>query len=284
MNPSPGIAELLAAARDGRVADIESLITTGVEKNATDEDGESALHRAVRHFQDNAVRCLLARGCDITLRDRYGTTPMLRAAMDGNLAAMLMLQDAGGSLTESDPDGRTPLIWASIRNRKVLLPHLTAYLAQEALNASARSGRTALMEAALRGGIAFVEMLLQSGADVDALDSEGSTALHWALRKRQSAAAMLLIGKTQRYNRLNRAGFTPLIIAVRNNMLECTGALLARGADICGTDNQGNTALFWALRKGHDEIALLLRGEMGNMNRTAAEGGSRLGGAFICGR
>jgi uncharacterized protein len=60
------------------------------------------------------------------------------------------------------------------------------------VNAREQQGRTALMEAAAKGQTASVEVLLAKGADIHARDQDGMTALMWAEKKGDSLIIQLL--------------------------------------------------------------------------------------------
>ena len=83
-----------------------------------------------------------------------------------------------------------------------------------------------LMEASRKGDTDQVQALLAKGADVNAKDNDGFTALMWAAF----------------YDRT-----------------ETVQALLAKGADVNAKENHGATALMGAKRKGHKEIVRILK-------------------------
>jgi hypothetical protein len=158
---SPGLhrrtSGFLLALSDGRSAAILKEIDSGVNVDASDFTGMSALHGAVRRGDAALAQELLARGANVNARASDGTTPLMLAAEynRANLAAALL--DHG------------------------------------ALPASANSaGRTALMLAAIRGSSEIVALLLAHGADTSVRDDTGKTALDYALAERHSDAAALL--------------------------------------------------------------------------------------------
>jgi ankyrin repeat protein len=149
-----------------------------------------------------------------------------------------------------------------------------------------------LPEAAKRQDSAAVRTLLEQGADVNARQADGATALHWAAHWQDTELARLLIRARADVNAANAYGVTPLSLAAENGdaataaaLLEAganpnaplpsgetplmtasrTGnvatlrALLDRGADVNASERQQQqTALMWAVTAGHTDAARLL--------------------------
>jgi len=126
---------------------------------------------------------------------------------------------------------------------------------------SAGSGWTPLMIAAAEGRVETVSALVKAGADVNATNGLGRTALMFA-----SSYGFLAIVKDLLDHRADAnivpkdsTGWTALIAAVHNGHLEVTRVLLDHGADSSLRDKQGKTALAWAEAQGHVEVAQALR-------------------------
>lgn len=101
--------------------------------------------------------------------------------------------------------------------------------------------------------------MLASGANVNALDSGGNSALMNAAFKGYTDIASYLIAAGAKVNARHGSGLTILmlaVIAVKNNMVEL---LLANGADAALTDHEGKTAFDLAREHGNPEaLAQLL--------------------------
>jgi ankyrin repeat protein len=122
--------------------------------------------------------------------------------------------------------------------------------------------RSALADAAERRDQASVRSLLQTGADVNAAQIDGTTALHWAAYNDDAATVTLLVQAKANVNAVNRYGVPPLSSACTNGNAAIVKLLLDAGADANATLKGGETVLMLAARSGNVETvkALLARG------------------------
>jgi ankyrin repeat protein len=105
-----------------------------------------------------------------------------------------------------------------------------------------------------------VEALLDKGAKVNTKDKFlGMTALMWASGSvKGHQVVQLLLARGAEVNAGDDYGLTALMRASRKGHREIVQALLAKGADVNAKDKEGRTALMWASRRGHREIQEML--------------------------
>jgi ankyrin repeat protein len=122
--------------------------------------------------------------------------------------------------------------------------------------------RAPVADAAERRDRAGVRTLLQTGADVNAAQVDGTTALHWAADHDDAETVTLLVRAHANVNAVNRYGVPPLALASTNGNAAIVTLLLEAGADANATMKGGETALMLAARSGNAEAvkALLVRG------------------------
>jgi len=122
--------------------------------------------------------------------------------------------------------------------------------------------RATLADAAERRDRAMVRTLLKSGADVNATQIDGTTALHWAAYNDDVETAALVVKAGANVNVANRYGVPPLALACTNGNAAVVKLLLEAGADANATMKGGETVLMLAARSGNVEAvkALLVRG------------------------
>jgi ankyrin repeat protein len=136
--------------------------------------------------------------------------------------------------------------------------------------ATDQAGNTPLIRAAQIGDREQVEALITTGADVNALNKEGTTALMaatWGKTGRGDVGiAKALIVKGANVNAANVYGRTALMDVAGNGNVEFMSLLLSAGADVNLSTRVGGTALHEAAFNGHTEIIRLLLTKGANPN------------------
>lgn len=120
-----------------------------------------------------------------------------------------------------------------------------------------------LADALQRGDPATARTLVGSGADVNAPQGDGATALHWAVYLGDLPTTQLLIAAGANVNAANHYGVTPFGLAARSGAAAILDQLLAAGADPNDPRhavNAGEPPLMLSARAGRiDAVRLLLR-------------------------
>ena len=116
----------------------------------------------------------------------------------------------------------------------------------------------AVRQAGPESAAAAVTRLLDDGADVNAAEPDGTTALHWAVLRDDQDAVRQLIGAGAHADAANRYGVTPLALAATNGSAALVEALLAAGADAETASPGGDTPLMVAARTGRVDVLRLL--------------------------
>jgi uncharacterized protein len=132
-----------------------------------------------------------------------------------------------------------------------------------ALAGTAQAADTAtLADAAEQRNRALIRELLATGADVNAAQVDGMTALHWAVYNEDAETAGLLVRARANVNVTNRYGVPPLFLACTNGNATLVRLLLEAGANANASLPGGETVLMTAARVGNLEAvkALLVRG------------------------
>lgn len=110
------------AAADAELETVVQLVELGVDVNAQDSQGWSALHFAAQSLSTDCARLLLEAGANVNARDSFGNTPLSRAVFvyqgDGDLIELL--RKAGAEPNLKNNHGVSPVDLArSIANHDV---------------------------------------------------------------------------------------------------------------------------------------------------------------------
>ena len=136
--------------------------------------------------------------------------------------------------------------------------------------------RPPLIDAAKNADRDTVRALLKQGANVNATEADGTTALHWASYRDDLETADLLLRAGAKVNAANDLGATPLWAACQNGSEAMVRRLLAAGADPNAALLLGETPLMVAARSGNPVVVELLAAKRANVNARAARGQTAL--------
>jgi len=139
-------------------------------------------------------------------------------------------------------------------------PFVVAILA--ACGAPFAAAAAPLVDAVKRHDASAVNALLDRGADVNAAEADGTTALHWAAEGDDLATVELLLEAGALPTAANRFAVTPLELAANNGNAAIVTKLLEAGADANVRSREGQTPLMSAALNGRVEAvdALLAHG------------------------
>lgn len=126
----------------------------------------------------------------------------------------------------------------------------------------AQDAQSRLWDAAIAGDTLGIRQALADGAKIDSLDvrrnPNGRRALNWAALHNRVPAIEILLASGAPIEAVNRTGFTALNHAGEAGALEAARALLAAGADPAHANNEGYTPAMTARENGHEEVAALI--------------------------
>ncbi|XP_067866484.1 inversin isoform X2 [Heterodontus francisci] len=295
--------------------------------NWQDYEGRTPLHFAVADGNDAVVDVLtLYEGCNITSYDNLFRTPLHWAALLGHaqIGHLLLERNKSGTIPsdsqgatplhyaaqsnfgetvevflnhpsvkdEPDLEGRTAFMWAAGKGSDDVLRTMLRVKSDIDINMADKYGGTALHAAVLSGHVSTVKLLLEYGAQVDAMDvmkhtplfracemghkeviqtlikggarvdltdQDGHSPLHWAALGGNADVCQILIQNLINPNVQDYAGRTPLQCAAYGGYINCMAVLMENKADPNIQDKEGRTALHWSCNNGYlDAVKLLL--------------------------
>ncbi|KEG15557.1 putative 6-phosphofructo-2-kinase/fructose-2,6-biphosphatase [Trypanosoma grayi] len=171
---------LMWAAFRGHLHVARFLIDQGVDVNATNSAGHSALSWALMEVQYEMVRFLLDHGADPLKKDQRGYNAYFLAVQSNSLPLLLMVCECCPlDVQDRDDEGHSLLQWAAYVNS----PAICQYLVEKChmgMDFCDKDGRTPLVWAAREGYAEVVEYLVTHGARTEVADVDGYTALQYA--------------------------------------------------------------------------------------------------------
>jgi uncharacterized protein len=132
------------------------------------------------------------------------------------------------------------------------------------------AGRSDVADAVMRGDKVALRALLQQKADVNALQVDGASAMHWAVYRDDLEAVDLLINAGAKVDIKNREGVTPLHMGSLYGNSKIMSRLLKAGADVKQRGPAGETMLMLAARNGNPEAITLLIASGADVNAKEA--------------
>jgi ankyrin repeat protein len=232
-----GDSPVAAAAKDGDLRAVRTLIAKKANVNEPARDGSTALLWAVYHSNLEMAQALIAAGASVNAANKYGVTPLIQASRTGDTPVIDALLKAGATVSMAHPDGETPVM------------------------AAARSGR-----------VEAVRLLVEAGADVNALSYQQETALMWAAAEGHADVVKTLLAanadpnlkarittlKERKHADHPTGGMTALMYAARNGQEGAVRALMAGGADPKITNGDGVTAMAIAVVNDRFDLAKVM--------------------------
>jgi uncharacterized protein len=204
----------------------------GVDINAAQGDGTTALHWAAYQLDAGLVGELLSHGAKADTQNRFGASPLGEAVKGGNPDIVEMLLAAGANVEAPNADGETALMLAARTGNVAVASKLIAAGADVNAQEAWRQ-QTPLMWAAEGGFPGMVDLLIEHGADVHAR----AVANDWGSQ----------ITSEPRAQYRPTGGLTPLLYAARAGCFECVRSILAAGEPIDRPTPDGVTALMLAI-------------------------------------
>ena len=143
-----------------------------------------------------------------------------------------------------------------------------------AVMSGAAFAQSPVADAAAAGNKAEIQRLLKSGADVNAQQADGATALQWAAYRGDAELAGLLLKAGAKPGLANHNGATPLWLAASRGDAAVIEALLKGGADANEELPLGRRPLMLAARSGNVDAVHALLEHGADVNASETERGT----------
>ena len=229
---SEGLTALMYAVKEGQVRCAKLILEAGADVNDTCEQGTSALMYAARIGHVECLDFLLHNGADVSLQNSQRYSALECAAEGNHVECVERLLDAG-----ADVKPGSLALQLVVRSDTPESERILGRLVESGVDVC-ESPVPLLPLAAACDALRHIRFLLCVGADVNAVNNIGETALLAACNLYQPTSP-----ETQSEWQ-----------AWLQRKHECIELLLEKGADVNATDSQGATALIRLAQKGQCEL------------------------------
>ena len=168
--------DFFVAIRNDNASDVASLLARGFDPNTRDPKGQPGLTIALQERSAKTAKLLLRQPqTDVNALNEAGESPLMMAALKGDLTAVQLLLDRGANVNQP---GWSPLHYAATGPE----PKIVQLLVERGANLDAASPNdtTPLMMAAQYGSEDSANLLLMRGADAGRRNQKGLRAVDFA--------------------------------------------------------------------------------------------------------
>ena len=253
-----GRTALIAASQHGHAEIVNLLLDKGALINARATSGSTAFQYAAQNHHIDSLKLLHTRGADVNTINRNGFSPLGVAIVNRDEQVVRLLLDYG-----ADPNVKlagSPLIIEALRNDSAEILQMLIEKGADVNATREEYGDTPLMYAVAPQQMEAIKLLLSRGADIRAKDFSGKNVLHSLLcnnysKPENTQLLELLLDNNADYDAQGRSltsfkdGSTPLICAVRRGFHKSVNTLLTRRPDVNRKDQDGHTALYYAVEE-----------------------------------
>ena len=211
---------------------------------------EQDIFAAIRAGDAGKVIELIALHPDAAhVRNQAGISALMQARYENKLDLVLLLQKAADDLDvfEAAALGDVERLRSLLSNEPALV------------RAQSGDGFTPLHLACFFGQPDAAELLLQKGADANAVSPAKIAVIHSAAASRDASIVKLVLKAGANPNLQQQGGYTALHEAAMHNSVERAQALLAVGADRNIRSDDGLTAAEVAAQKGNKDVLEVLQ-------------------------
>ncbi|XP_067653868.1 inversin-like [Haliotis asinina] len=252
---------VMQAAWKGHRDVVEFLVGRGADVSLVDSNGNNVLHFACAGGDLETVKLILSMNVvNINSRGWYNKTPVMMALGSGHRDVVEFLVGRGADVSLVDRNGNNVLLWACIGgDLETVKLILSLNVGDVDINYKGWYSRTPVMQAAWKGHRDVVEFLVDRGADVSLVDSNGNNVLHFACAGGDLETVKLIL--SMNVVNINSRGWknkTPVMWAAGSGHRDVVEFLVGGGADVSLVDRWGNNVLLWACIGGDLETVKLI--------------------------
>lgn len=221
---------------------VNALLDAKANVDIATVEGETPLFLAVKNNCLDLVNKLINEGATVDLDHAITlSTPLHVAAAFASLDVIKLLIEKGAQVNKQNVYGKTPLISAVESETDEATVRFLISVGADIRYAD-MEGKTAVHYAVRKGNTAAVRVLLEKEESANIEDIHGRTPLHYAANYPiDHNIFKMLIEKKSLIDAVDDKGRTPLHLAAKYGNMREVRVLLTAGADVNREDKQGNT-------------------------------------------
>ena len=228
------------------------------------------LHSVEKEGDVTEMKSTLPRGFSVDYRNTTGRTPLMNAALNGNVQAVKSMIKRGADPSLTDNKGWNMLHYAASGGDTDIISLIHTHLPN--IESKTGEGDTPLMVAALAGKLHAVKWFLEKGATVACEDKTGRNALHHAAQGGDTDIISLIHTHLPNIESKTGEGYTPLMVAAVHGKLHAVKWFLEKGATVACEDKRGWNTLHHAASGGDTDIISLIHTHLPNIESKTDEG------------
>ena len=228
------------------------------------------LHSAEKEGDVTEMKSTLPRWFSVDSRNATGRTPLMNAALKGNVQAVKSMIKRGADPSLTDYKGWNMLHFAAEGGDTDIISLIHTHLPN--IDSKTDDGDTPLMLAALNGKLHAVKWFLEKGATVACEDKIGWNTLHCAAQGGDTDILSLIHTRLPDIESRSGVGETPLMVAASSRNLHAVKWFLEKGATVACEEKNGWNTLHHAAMGGDTDIISLIHTHLPNIESKTGHG------------
>ncbi|MCR5253892.1 MAG: ankyrin repeat domain-containing protein [Treponema sp.] len=250
---SSGKTPLAEAVVSGKYLIVRKLLEAGANPNTGDSNGVTPLIDAIRINNKDMVKLLLVHNANPNLQQVNGQNAFHEAAYFGDKEIIGLIRNVGGNPLARDKKDNTP--FSIVMNKN---PDLIRDVLGNSYSITDSDGNSPIhIVVKAKKSVALLQTLIDYGYPIDTKDSDGFTALNYAIEKKYyNTAAVLLQNGADPFLMIDKKGRNGVTIALESKDTKLLNMIAKYSGTLC--DIQGNTVLHYAAKTSGEDIVKLL--------------------------